>query len=45
MSNGSNRIVHREGEEEFPNNPREMVSKYIEERGRDPVETFKKNSA
>ena len=37
-------LVHREGEEDFPNTPREMVGRYLEERGRDPVETFKKNS-
>jgi ferredoxin len=39
-------LAHREGEdEEYPNNPREMVAKYIEERGRDPAEVFKKRSA
>ena len=37
-------LVHREGEEDFPNNPREMVGRYLEERGRDPVEVFRKNS-
>jgi len=38
-------LVHREGEQDFPNNPREMVGRYLEERGHDPVEIFKKNSA
>jgi NAD-dependent dihydropyrimidine dehydrogenase PreA subunit len=36
-------LVHREGEQDFPNNGTDQVIKHLTERGLDPNEVFRKN--
>ncbi len=36
-------LVHREGEQDFPKDPREQAIRFLKERGLDPMDVFKKN--
>jgi len=36
-------LVHREGEQDYPEDPRETASRMLSERGHNPMESFKKN--
>ena len=36
-------LIHREGEQDFPKDPREQVIRFLVERGKNPQEIFKKN--
>jgi len=37
-------LIHRDEEQDFPKDPREQSSRFLRERGHDPLEIFKKNS-
>ncbi len=37
-------LIRRDEEQDYPRDPREEVYRFLQERGRDPLETFKNNS-
>jgi ferredoxin len=36
-------LVHRDGEQDYPENPRELATRMLNERGHNPMESFKNN--
>jgi len=36
-------LIHRDGEQDFPKDPREQAIRFLKERGLNPQEIFKKN--
>jgi Fe-S-cluster-containing hydrogenase component 2 len=36
-------LVHRDGEQDFPKDPRDQGMRFLKERGINPMEAFKKN--
>lgn len=36
-------LIHRDGEQDFPKDPREQAIRFLKERGKNPQEIFKKN--
>ena len=39
----ASRLVHREGEQDFPKDPREQGMRFLKERGLDPMDAFNRN--
>jgi len=36
-------LIHREGEQDYPEDPRETATRMLSERGHNPMESFKNN--